>query len=188
MGINRVLSCDSCRDSDLIFPSLSFYLLINSPLFSFSSYHSCERGSSGLVRAGLENIARMAVQMDQSMFSCAQINQTSIGYQASSMLHTVKWSDGAQLVKRLLLYSVQIADQCWRRSRVWLLKMHSSDYLSWLIIKLLGTSIVSMETILTVSSAFADTEKSNFLRGLQATERGNVLLASCLVDKRCKCC
>lgn len=37
VGVNRVLSCDSCRDCDLIFPSLSFYLLINCPArFSFA--------------------------------------------------------------------------------------------------------------------------------------------------------
>lgn len=35
--VNRVLSCDSCRDSDLILPSLSFYLLIKYPtLFPFA--------------------------------------------------------------------------------------------------------------------------------------------------------
>lgn len=43
---------------------------------------------------------------------------------------------------------------CWRRFPL---------ITSWLNIELLGTSIVSMETILTVSTAFARTKKSNFL-------------------------
>lgn len=89
VGVNRVLSCDSCGDCDLIFPSLSFYLLINSPtLFSFALITHLLEGAL----AGLENVAVMAIQQDQGMFWRAQINQTSIQYQ-TYFPHYPPWSD-----------------------------------------------------------------------------------------------
>lgn len=61
----------SCRDSDLIFPSLFYYMLINSLnflFFSFAFIADLLVSYNTFVRVGMVIVALMTVPQDQSVF------------------------------------------------------------------------------------------------------------------------
>lgn len=175
--LNRgYLVVSSCRDSDLIFTLLFFYLLtLQLPFLLFCFHHWFVRIKQHLCysrdgKCCLDD----RVSRPKCVLMCPKINQTHIFHITYCEMIQSHWTR----------YLIDVACECWL-------------YVCWrcqplinLLINywIMDSSIVSMETVRTVYSAFEKLEKSNFLRGYHETKWGNLLLYFYLVvkeDKRC---